>query len=70
MRVLILQQAALPGQMLTPGVVVEVNDAAAAWLIESGAAQAVEAHVAATSSPAPVGAAAAPAARPRRKAAE
>lgn len=40
MRVLILQQAALPGQMLAPGVVVDVSEATAAWLIEAGAAQA------------------------------
>lgn len=42
MRVLILQQAVLAGQMLAPGVVVDVDDATAAWLIEAGAAQALD----------------------------
>lgn len=42
MRVLILQQAALAGQMLTPGVVVDVDDTTAAWLIKAGAAQALD----------------------------
>jgi hypothetical protein len=40
--VLILQQAALPGQMLAPGVVVDVSEATAAWLIEAGAAERVD----------------------------
>lgn len=42
MRVLILEQAAMPGQMLAPGVVVDVDEATAAWLIEAGAAQAAD----------------------------
>ncbi|MCX7691784.1 MAG: hypothetical protein RMK34_09060 [Tepidimonas sp.] len=42
MRVLILQQAVLAGQMLAPGVVVDVDDATAALLIEAGAAQALD----------------------------
>lgn len=43
MRVLILQPAALPGQMLTPGVEVEVREDTAAWMIDVGAARAVDA---------------------------
>ncbi|MFN4003326.1 MAG: hypothetical protein ACK4MJ_03965 [Hylemonella sp.] len=42
MRVLIIEQTALPGQMLAPGVVADVNEATAAWLIDSGAAQAAQ----------------------------
>lgn len=42
MRVLIVQQAVLSGQMLSPGVVVDVSEATAAWLIEVGAAQALD----------------------------
>lgn len=52
MRVLMLEQAALPGQMLAPGVVVDVDEATAAWLVEAGAAQAVEQAPAAGPAPA------------------